>query len=49
MRVLVVGGGVAGLALAAELARQGHEPLVPELPPPTASTASASHWMPTAF
>ena len=30
MRVLIVGGGVAGLALAAELARQGREPLVLE-------------------
>lgn len=30
MRVLIVGGGVAGLALAAKLARQGREPLVVE-------------------
>jgi 2-polyprenyl-6-methoxyphenol hydroxylase-like FAD-dependent oxidoreductase len=30
MRVLIVGGGVAGLALAAQLARQGREPLVVE-------------------
>jgi 2-polyprenyl-6-methoxyphenol hydroxylase-like FAD-dependent oxidoreductase len=33
MRVLIVGGGVAGLALAAELARQGREPLVVERAP----------------
>jgi len=30
MRVLIVGGGVAGLALAAMLARQGREPVVAE-------------------
>ncbi len=30
MRVLIVGGGVAGLALAAKLARQGREPIVAE-------------------
>jgi 2-polyprenyl-6-methoxyphenol hydroxylase-like FAD-dependent oxidoreductase len=30
MRVLIVGGGVAGLALAAMLARQGREPVVVE-------------------
>ncbi len=30
MRVLIVGGGVAGLALAAKLACQGREPVVVE-------------------
>ena len=30
MRALIVGGGVAGLALAAELRRQGREPVVAE-------------------
>ncbi|HVS98971.1 MAG TPA: NAD(P)/FAD-dependent oxidoreductase [Solirubrobacterales bacterium] len=33
MRVLIVGGGVAGLALAAELSRQGREPVVVEKAP----------------
>ena len=33
MRVLIVGGGVAGLALAAKLVRQGREPVVVEKAP----------------
>ncbi|MGD9736237.1 MAG: FAD-dependent oxidoreductase [Solirubrobacterales bacterium] len=33
MRVLIIGGGVAGLALAAKLARQGREPVVVEKAP----------------